>query len=241
MDISAVNAATSAYSAMNQNSKAAMTNQSGNVAQTTQADSVNLSPEAIASQRQEKYALKDDPIVLFNEWLENDNPRTISFSGIKPYGELLPETQSYIDLLNQRLEQVQTPEQRKQIEAYISGASRFGSNEMIQSDSDLETCWQVEQVSVDLMMAHSQINNEEIGLPDGVKSVNGSSYSELRTLDSIPDQNVSDSEKIALSEGQHSENLEAFYYGWLNGSRTLENEILSRNTLVQNFENLLEK
>ena len=74
-----------------------------------------------------------------------------------------------------------------------------------------------------------------------MKSVNGSSYSELRTLDSIPDQSVSDPEKIALSEGQHSENLEAFYYGWLNGSRTLENEILSRNTLVQNFENLLEK
>jgi len=63
----------------------------------------------------------------------------------------------------------------------------------------------------------------------------------LRTLDSIPNKNVSDSEKIALSEGQHSENLEAFYYDWLNGSRTLENEISFRNALAQNFENLLEK
>jgi len=166
MDISAVNAATSAYGVANQSSKVTSSNQSGNVAQTIQADSINLSPEAIAAQRQEKYALKDDPIELFNEWLENDNPRTISFTGIKPYGEMLPETQSYIDQLNQRLEQAQTPEQRKQIEAYISGASRFGSHEMIQSDSDLETRWQVEQVSVDLMMAHSQINNEEIGLSD---------------------------------------------------------------------------
>ena len=238
MNISAVNAATSAYGVTNQDSKAAMTTETG---KGQQKDSVSLSPEAVAAQRKEQYALKTDPVAIYNTWLESES-RTISFEGSKPYEDLLPETQGYIDQLNKRLEETESPEKRDQMKDYISGASRFGDKEIIRSDSDIQTRWQVEQVAVDLMMAHSEINNEEMNFPEELEKPENSAYSSIKNFGDISSSNAksrisdqSHSEEIALSKKQSRENLESFFYGWLNGSRTMEDEISLRNVAAQNF------
>jgi len=247
MDISKLNSATSAHSIGNRSDKTIITTQKNSMAEPHQTDSVNFSPAAVKVQRQDQYGVQTDPMKLYNDWVDIEPPRSISLAGPKPYDELLPETQEYIDHLNKRLEKAKSPEQREQIEAYISGASRFGDKEMIQSDSQIKTRWQVEQVTVDLMVAHSQINNEEIEVPKGLQSADGSSFSGMKTLDdiSVPNTksgtlNKSNAEKLSLSGAQHHERLEEFFYGWLNGSRTLEDEIKSREILAQDFKEHME-
>ena len=194
------------------------------------SDTVTLSPEAIAAQRQEQYALKTDPMEFYNEWLTTEQPRSIRLEGVKPYDDLLPETQAYVDQLNERLKQAKTREQREDIQALISGASRFGDKEMIQSDSDVQTRWQVEGVALNLQIAHLEIYGEELAVPEGVKSkedvlddLNMITREEMIRMNEAigisREQTLADFKAI---DQQNRAALESFFYGWLNGERTLE-------------------
>lgn len=201
---------------------------------TTQSDSVQLSPEAIQAQRQEKYALKTDPMEFYNDWL-NTSPRYLKLEGEKPYEKLLPETQAYVDQLHERLQNAQSPSERRDIEAYISGASRFGDKEMVQSDHDLETRWKVEGVAMNLQLAHLEIHNEEIAVPEGFEKPDISDHYNVLTREDMIRRN----EEIGISreqtladfaeiDRQNRQSLEDFYYGWMNGTRTLDDAFLTR-------------
>jgi|GEM_PF-4786464 len=207
----------------------------GHSATTTQNDSVSLSDEAIQAQRKEQYALKTDPVAFYNDWLETD-PRYISIPGAKPYEALLPETQAYVDQLNQRLTSAKTPEQRMQIENFISGASSYGDKEIIQSDSDVQTRWRVEETAVSLMISHLFIHNEPLAVPEGLQGpVNRPNEGRFPNLSQ--EVVIQQNQKVGISreqtlvefeniEKQNRQNLESFFYGWLNGQRTFENSIL---------------
>lgn len=116
MVISSANAATSSYDVAGQNSKVAISTQNSKITQPQQADLVSLSSESVDAQRKEKYALKTDPVEFYKAWLDTE-PRYIYLEGPKPYEDLLPETQTYIDQLNERLKNAKSPEQRQGITA----------------------------------------------------------------------------------------------------------------------------
>ncbi|PLA74955.1 hypothetical protein CYQ88_03385 [Hydrogenovibrio sp. SC-1] len=242
MVISSANAATSSYDVAGQNSKVAISTQNSKITQPQQADLVSLSSESVDAQRKEKYALKTDPVEFYKAWLDTE-PRYIYLEGPKPYEDLLPETQTYIDQLNERLKNAKSPEQRQGIEAYISGASRYGDKEMIQSDSDLKTRLRVDEVSVSLMSAHLEINNEELAVPEGLQRAESSVNAGIRSLSDVAIQlnekiGISREEtlaELAIVKKQHRANLEAFFYGWLNGSRTMEDEMQTRTNAAQEF------
>jgi len=203
------------------------------VAQPKQSiDTVNLSPEAIAAQRQEQYALKTDPMEFYNNWLDTEQPRSIRLEGVKPYVGLLPETQAYVDQLNERFKQAKTREQREDIQALISGASRFGDKEMIQSDSDVQTRWKVEGIALNLQMAHLEIYGEELAVPDSalpseriLEDLNMITREEMIRMNEAigisREQTLADFKNI---DKQNRAALENFFYGWVNDSRTLEDE-----------------
>jgi len=139
MDISAVNAATSAYGVNNKSSTVATTNQSFNVAQTTQTDSVSVSPEAIAAQRQEQYALKDNPTELFNDWLKTGltfKDYSIGHGGTSK--TLLPENQMIIDSLRVLQRQATTSEQKAGYDNKIEFVTVIGNKEIFNSIADIE-------------------------------------------------------------------------------------------------------
>ena len=186
MDISAVNAATSAYSAMNQNSKAAMTNQSSNVAQTTQADSVNLSPEAIASQRQEKYQLKNNPIDLFLEWKEKDIDTINLGSSLKGNGELLAENVEFIAQLEDAKKSASTLEEKMSLEANIATVKRYGYEEIFTSISDIHSRLQAEAESASLQANYLLEKNGKLSFDLTEMKINTPSLSEITGIHDTP-------------------------------------------------------
>src|SRR5690554_6775724 len=57
-------------------------------------DTVSISQEATQKSREDKYPLRNDPVALYNEWLDTES-RYIKLFEPKPFEDLLPETQVY--------------------------------------------------------------------------------------------------------------------------------------------------
>ena len=162
MNISAVNAATSAYGVTTQDSKAAALSQSGNATNSTQVDSVSLSPEALQQSRIEQYPLKDDPITLFQEWKEKEKD-VISIAGTpKAIDELLPENIEFISQLRNEQKNVSSYEDKMMIEAHISTITRHGDNEIFTSKSDIQSRVQAEAESASLQANYLLEKNGEL-------------------------------------------------------------------------------
>ncbi|WP_321276777.1 hypothetical protein [Thiomicrorhabdus indica] len=189
----ATTAATSKYPSMT----------SDNAASVQNSDSISVSAaaaQALEQERQEQYALKTDPMEFYNEWLAS-SPRYMSLPAPKPYEELLPETQAYVDQLNERLKDATTPEQRDDIRALISGASSFGDKEIVGSDSDVRLRWQVQGTALSLMFAHLEINNEELAVPEHLKGTDSDSiYKDLNML--TREDIIAGNEAIGISREQ---------------------------------------
>lgn len=164
MSISAVNAATSAYGVANQSSKVTSSNQSGNVAQTTQADLVSLSPEAIAAQRQEQYALKDAQS-LFKDWQNAGltfRNYAIGHGGTSEM--LLRENQKVVDSLNILKSHAPTPEAEQAFEDKIQFVILVGNKEIFNSMEDIDKRIQAQN---DYQSLAGQYLTEQYGSPDG--------------------------------------------------------------------------
>ena len=138
MDISVVNAATSAYDVTNHSSKAVTPTHNSNITQLQQSDSVSLSADALKQSRQEQYPLKDDSISLFQDWKSEGTDRIILAKVGKPIDELLPENQQLIDHLREKQKTLSSVEDRMLIEAKISTVTQYGDKETFNNESDID-------------------------------------------------------------------------------------------------------
>ena len=196
-----------------------------------QTDTIQLSEEAIAAQRQEKYALKTDPARMLKDWLATPEPRYISLPGPKDYDSLLPETQAYIDQLKSRMENATSQEERLKIDGLISFSSSYGDKEMIQSDRDAILRMRVSEVSTSLKVHHFTLKGEVIPLPEGVTRAENLPGPKMLTLEDM----IAYNKRVGISEQQTTaeynaiqererETIEQVYYGWLNGSTSIYND-----------------
>lgn len=206
-----------------------------------QIDSVKLSEESLAAQRQEKYALKTDPAQMYRDWLEMPEPRYISLPGPKDYDSLLPETQTYIDQLEVRMENASSAEERIKLDGLISFASRYGDKEMIQSDQDAFLRMRVSEVATSLKIHHFAIHNEEMSLPEGVRGPESLPGPKLLTLEDMIEYNkmvgISREQTIAeykAIQEQERKTIESFYYGWLNGSKAIYSDPAFKGLVEEN-------
>jgi hypothetical protein len=238
MSITSVNPYVSAYQTAATNNK--QTNNLLDTVENTQSkvttrpgeDTVSISEEASQKSRAEQYALKTDPVAFYQEWLESD-PRYLTLAGPKPYEELLPETQAYIDQLHERLQQATTGEDRLRIQGLIGTASSYGDKEIIDNDGDVILRRKVETVALSLKLAHLEIHNEPFPRPEGHEIPSG--IDRFSDLNGFRETVIAANEKIGISreqtlaafaeiEERNRQVVKDFYYGWLNGSRTIEND-----------------
>lgn len=157
MDISAVNSAASAYGVTNQSSKVAATNQSGNFTETNLVNSVSLSPEAIAAQRQEQYAPKT-AFDLFNEWKESGATRISIQLPVLPNqpknNNLLPENQQLMDSLSEKMKNTPDNHERILISNKINFLHAIGDKELFKSEADINKRYDAIQDSIHLQQRY---------------------------------------------------------------------------------------
>lgn len=236
MSVSPVNPYSSTYQTTATNTKQPNTGSVENTQSTATTrpggDTVSISQEASQKSRAEQYALKTDPVAFYEEWLETD-PRYLSLAGQKPYEDLLPETQAYIDQLKERLQQAKTGEERMHIKGLMGTAASFGDKEIIDNDADVILRRKVETVALSLKMAHLEIHNEPFPRPEGHEAPSG--IDRFDNLNNIRETVIAANEKIGISreqtlaafaeiEERNRQVVKDLYYGWLNGSRTIEND-----------------
>ena len=157
MDISEVSAVPSAYGVTNQSPKVASSNQSGNLAEATQANSVILSPEAIAAQRQEQYAPKT-AFDLFNEWKESGATRISIQLPVLPNQpkntNLLPENQQLMDSLSEKMKNTPDNHERILISNKINFLHAIGDKELFKSEADINKRYDAIQDSIHLQQRY---------------------------------------------------------------------------------------
>lgn len=154
MDISALNAANSTYGVANQSAKVANYVQSNNTTQAQQSDTVSISQEATQKNREERYALKDDPIEIFNQWKSEGRDFPIIGYEPKPFEDLLPENQELINKLRNQAKNMPTEEDRRLIEADISTISSYGDKEIFSSREDVSKRLMTESQAATLQMRY---------------------------------------------------------------------------------------
>lgn len=236
MSVSSVNPYSPTYQTTATNTKQPNTDSVENKQATTTTrpggDTVSISQEATQKSRAEQYALKTDPVAFYKEWLDSD-PRYLTIPGRKPYEDLLPETQAYIDQLHERLQQATTGEERMRIQGLIGTASTYGDKEMVTSDGDAIQRVKVETVALSLKVAHLEIHNEPFPRPEGFEAPER--LSRFSNLNDTREAMIAANEKIGISreqtlaafaeiEERNRQVVKDFYYGWLSGSRTIEND-----------------
>ena len=169
MTISSVNSAIPAYSiaASNaaSNARAAMPTESGNLPQSVKSDFVSLSPEAIAAQRQEQYALKDDPIEHFNKWLANGAQGWTITLGSGTKETLLPENQPLMDRLQALKSQAANDAKRQEYDANIQTLTTFGNQEIFNELSDIDRRMEAVTMNSYLQSEYLQQRDRTAGLP----------------------------------------------------------------------------
>lgn len=126
------------------------------------SDTVSISQEAAQKSRAEQYALKDDPIGLFLEWKEK-GVDTINL-GETPIdkSELLPENVEFITQLKEEYKSASSLEERRSINADISTVTRYGSDEIFTSRSDIQSRLQAEAKSASLQANYLLEKNGEL-------------------------------------------------------------------------------
>jgi hypothetical protein len=162
MDISSVNAATSAYVVAGQSSKAAMPAQNSNITQPQQADSVSLSPDALKQSRLEQYPLKADPISQFQEWKNEGTDKIVLAKVGKPINELLPENQELIILLREKQNTLNSVEDRMLIAAKVSTVTQYGDKEIFNNESDIDLKDQAVSDTAKLQVSYLLNKNGEL-------------------------------------------------------------------------------
>ncbi|NCN44233.1 MAG: hypothetical protein CO158_04780 [Piscirickettsiaceae bacterium CG_4_9_14_3_um_filter_43_564] len=184
MNVSSINMATSTYAVAAQNAQSTNSIQSGNTTQSTQADSVNLSTEALKQSRLEQYPLKTDPAKIFYEWKQNDGIYANLGPATKSYEELLPENQELITQLKAQMKS-QTIEERRQTEADIATVSMFGDNEIFSNRQEISQRLETESIASRLKYAFVEKKYGEIPLPDGLEAHKDSQKSSIPMLSEL--------------------------------------------------------
>jgi len=140
MDISSVNATTSAYGVTNQSSKVTSSNQSGNAGQAGQADSVSISQTAqnISKVASFGYDLPFDErgFELFQRW--KTEPMGPLSDKEKPIDQLLPESQHLIEHFQEKMKSAKTVDEREQFSAKISHIQMYGDETSFKNESEVD-------------------------------------------------------------------------------------------------------
>lgn len=181
MDISSVNTATPATGITTPSTKAAMPNQTGNVSQASQTDSVSISSEAMQQSRADKYAPKTT-IDLFNEWKESGVTHlTIQLPVLpnQPKNEnLLPENQQLIDALKEKMKHTSDNNERVLISNKIDLMHAIGDKELFRSEAEIDRRYDAINDSLHLQQRYL---TEKYGNPWGEEPLE-----DMVVIDSFP-------------------------------------------------------
>ena len=136
MDISAVNAATSAYGVNSQNAKAVTPTQNSNITQHQQTDSVSLSPEA--QKLTQTLSTQEEANQIYQEWQDTGllDKHQIRFESVKPYDSLLPQNQDFIKQLQSEY-LTAGQERQAEIKGFIDEIHRWGDKEDLSSNASV--------------------------------------------------------------------------------------------------------
>ncbi len=177
MSVASVNPYLSMMSAYKAASDNKQTNNLLDTVETTQSstttrpgdDTVTISQEASRKSRLEQYPLKDDPVELFNKWLEegSDVPYfSLGGTGMNGYTprKILPENEVLLSELRQKAQQETDPEAKRTYMFKISVLDGLGASEMFKTESDIDARVLAENQSLYLKQ---QYLTEKYGNPNG--------------------------------------------------------------------------
>lgn len=221
MSITSVNPYASAYQTAATNNK--QTNNLLDTVENTQAkattrpgeDTVSISEEASQKSRAEQYALKDDPDLLFEEWLATAPEKAyLNFPEKREWDELLPENQTLINDLSGQASKELNEEKRRLIFDSISTIKMFGDKEIFTSLEDVGKRVQAESTAYSLKTAYME---EVHGVPSILDSanINQNLYTDIPRFSEVSgvDAEKSYENKDALSslvKSSYAENLAAY-------------------------------
>lgn len=138
-------------------------------------DTVSISQEAQHKSRAEQYKLKDDPNLLFEEWLATDPEYAyITIPNEKDNDQLLPENQQLIERLTQKAMQETDAEKRQLMAINISNIRRWGDQELFNSEEDAINRFTAEATAWNMKGKYMMETYGENPIPEGLERHTGS-------------------------------------------------------------------